>query len=83
MADPGFLTDASGKPSHHRLLVVACVPLLVLLPLAIWAILCIQKGSFLAIDPTVPLYIGTANGILLGYAYGKAKNEADPSPKQP
>ena len=59
----GFLTDSTGKPSHTRLLVALCVPLLVLLPLGIWAFLCVLKAAFLPIDPTVPLYIGTANGI--------------------
>ena len=77
---PSFLTDANGKPSHTRLLVAVCVPLLALTPLAIWAILSIQKGSFLAIDPTVPLYITTANGIILGYAGFKSYNEPDPKP---
>ena len=77
---PSFLTDANGKPSHTRLLVAVCVPLLVLVPLAVWAFLAVSKGQFLAIDPTVPLYIGTANGIILGYAGYKAYNEPDPTP---
>jgi hypothetical protein len=72
----GFLTDCQGKRSHTRLLVVVCVPLLVLVPLAIWAFLCLQKGQFLPIDPTVPLYIGTANGVLLGYAGVKSSQES-------
>ena len=71
----GFLTDSTGKPSHTRLLVALCVPLLVLLPLVIWAFLCVLKAAFLPIDPTVPLYIGTANGIILGYAGVKGYQE--------
>lgn len=76
----GFHTDASGKPSHHRLLVTLCVPLLVLVPLAVWAWLSCSKGQFLAIDATVPLYIGTANGVILGYAGYKASQETLPKP---
>jgi hypothetical protein len=82
MATQGYLTDASGKPSHTRLLVAVCVPLLVLVPLLIWAYLSLKKEAFLTIDATVPLYIGTANGILLGYAGFKSTQEPD-APKQP
>lgn len=71
----GFLSGPDGKQSHTRLLVVLCVPVLVMLPMGIWAFLCVQKGVFLAIDPTVPLYIGTANGIILGYAGVKGYQE--------
>jgi hypothetical protein len=72
---PGFLTDAAGKPSHTRMLVILCVPALVLIPLVIWAILSISKGALLDVPATVPLYIGTANGIILSYAGLKSHQE--------
>lgn len=72
---PGFLTDAAGKPSHTRMLVLLCVPALVLIPLLVWAYLCLSRGVMVAIEPTVPLYIGTANGIILGYAGVKSHQE--------
>jgi len=71
-----FLTDSTGKPSHTRLLVSLCVPILVLVPLIVWAIICLNKLTFVGIDATVPLYIGTANGIILGYAGFKATQES-------
>jgi hypothetical protein len=72
---PHFFTDSSGKPSHTRLLVAICVPILVLLPLSIWAYISIVKLTFVPIDATIPLYIGTANGIILGYAGFKSVQE--------
>ena len=74
----GFLSDSTGKKSHTRLLVSICVPILVLVPLSVWAYLSLIKLQFLSIDSTVPLYIGTANGIILGYAGFKATQEPDP-----
>jgi len=92
--NPHFLTDSSGKPSHTRLLVAICVPLLVLLPLGVWAYIAIVKLTFVPIDATIPLYIGTANGIILGYAGFKSVQEnassstntpavVTPAPQQP
>ena len=90
--NPHFLTDSSGKPSHTRLLVAICVPLLVLVPLAVWAYIAIVKLTFVPIDATIPLYIGTANGIILGYAGFKSVQEnasssantpVAPAPQQP
>ena len=78
-----FLTDAAGKPSHHRLLVAVCVPPLVLVPLAVWAILCLQKGELIPISPTIPLYMAGANGVILGYAGYKAAQEGQPSTLPP
>jgi hypothetical protein len=70
-----FLKDAKGKTSHTRVLVVLCVPLLVLVPLFVSAWLAITKGAGMAIDPSVPLYIATANGIILGYAVHNKREE--------
>jgi len=72
----GFLSDSTGKKSHTRLLVSICVPILVLVPLIVWATICLTKLTFIGIDATVPLYIGTANGIILGYAGFKATQES-------
>jgi len=88
----GFLTDGHGKPSHTRLLVVLCVPVLIFTPLFVWVYICISKLTFVGIDATVPLYIGTANGIILGYAGFKSTQETSiqslppppaPKPKPP
>jgi hypothetical protein len=79
---PGFLTDCNGKSSHTRLLVMLTVPLLVLMPLAVWAILCLRHGVMVAIEPTVPLYVSSATSIVLSYAGFKAYQEpvAPPPP---
>lgn len=77
-----FLSDAKGKPSHSRLLVVLCVPLLVLVPLfvAAWIAVTHPESGGMKIDATVPLYIGTANGILLGYAAHNKREETKVAP---
>jgi hypothetical protein len=72
---PGFLTDSNGKSSSTRLLTLLCVPAIVLGPLAVWAALCLHKGAMVPMDPTIPLYIGTANGIILGFAGVKGYQE--------
>lgn len=72
---PGFLTDCNGKPSSTRLLVLLTVPALVLVPLAVWMGLSIAHGVMQPIEPTVPLYLATANGIILGYSGYKSSNE--------
>ena len=71
----GFLSDHKGKSSHTRLLVMLCTPVLVLVPLLVWAGLSVAKSQLLAVDPTIPLYIGTLNGIILGYAGVKGSQE--------
>lgn len=81
---PGFLTDPIGKPSSTRMLLVLCVPFLVLTPMAIWAILSLRSGGMVKFEPTVPLYVGSAVGIVLGYAGYKAYQEPDaPPPPNP
>lgn len=71
----GYLTDCNGKPSSTRLLAVLCVPALVLGPLAVWAYLSITKGVLLPVEPTIPLYIGSCNAVLLSYCGFKAYQE--------
>jgi hypothetical protein len=70
-----FLHDGKGKPSHTRLLVILCVPLLVLVPLVAAAVLSFMKGEPMRIDPTIPLYLTTANGLILGYAVHNKREE--------
>ncbi len=74
----GFLSDGK-KSSHTRLLVMLCVPALVLIPLLVAAWQAITQGVAMKIDATVPLYIGTANGIILGYAVHNKREETKSS----
>lgn len=83
MNPSGFLHDNKGKASHARLLVMLCVPILVMAPICIWIYLCIAHAAMVSIDPTVPLYIGTANGIILGYAGYNKNQESKPTPPAP
>jgi hypothetical protein len=80
---PSFLTDCNGKPSHTRLLVMICVPLLVLIPMVVWALLSIRHGVMVVFEPTVPLYVGSASSIVLGYGAFKAYQEPVAPPPAP
>jgi len=85
MSEPakiGFLSDGK-KPSHTRLLVMLTVPALVLVPLLTVTYLAIFKEKPFAIDPTVPLYIQTANMVVLGYAaHNKRQESKDTKPQE-
>ncbi len=70
-----FLFDAKGKASHTRLLVMLCVPLLVLVPLLIWAAISLHTRALAEIPLTVTGYLGAANGIILGYAVHNKRQE--------
>jgi hypothetical protein len=70
-----FLHDAKGKPSHTRLLVMLSVPLLVILPLLIWAFVSLRAGALAEIPLTITGYLGAANGIILGYAVHNKREE--------
>jgi hypothetical protein len=84
MSAPGFLHDHHGKPSHHRLLVLLTVPALVLVPLGVWARLQWRAAVPVGIDPSIPLYLTAANGIILAYAgYNKSQEAKAPGPQSP
>ena len=52
-----------------------CVPALVLVPLFVAAWLAISTAQPMRLDPTLPLYLGTANAIILGYAAHNKREE--------
>lgn len=60
-----------------------CVPALVLAPLVVWVFVSMTRGALQEIPATLPLYIGTANGILLGYAGVKSHQETKMPPPAP
>lgn len=70
----GFLSDGN-KRSHTRLLVMLCVPVIVLLPIVVWAIVSLHTKSLVEIPLTITGYIGAANGIILGYAAHNKREE--------
>lgn len=74
-----FLTDHKGKTSHTRVLVMLCVPPIVLLPLIVWALVCLHSRAVVEIPLTITGYIGAANAILLGYAGVKGHQETKAS----
>lgn len=77
----GFLCDGK-KKSSTRLLVVLCVPALILVPLAVWAITSLHGQTLNEIPLTITGYIGAANGIILGYA-AHAKTQEKKTPATP
>ncbi len=74
IATDGFLSDGK-KRSHSRLLVMICVPPLVLIPLLSSLVISILNHEPMKIDPTIPLYLTAANGIVLIYAGYKQSQE--------
>jgi hypothetical protein len=76
--NPGFFSDGK-KRSHTRLLVLLCVPVLVLLPLLVWALISVTAHELREIPLTITGYLGAANGIILGYAAHNKRCEAKPT----
>jgi hypothetical protein len=73
-----WLSRAMGdgeNPSTSRLIVVATVPLTLLLPLFIWATLCLVNRQVLDFPASVTGYITAANTLVLGAFHLNKKEE--------